>query len=176
MLLGVLGSSLLQKFEICKPLMNSMDLKMFISSYFAFRYSQLHLISPLSCNCKCASQVHIPSVLLNSTSRSLFYYINNSHSAAAQNCTDNAVYLQLLTDIVNLWLGDERGHNFAHFMHYIIRNKVMDWRFWIWIQAQFDYCHLPQSATDQPQHDGTYCQARGSGSGEASKFPMDLCI
>jgi hypothetical protein len=34
-------------------------------------------------------------------------------------------------DIVNLRLGGERWHSYAHSMHYITRNKVVDWRFWI---------------------------------------------
>jgi len=99
MLPGVLGSNLLQKFKFCKPLMSSMANSGSENVYIllAFRHSQVRFISPVSCKCKFTCQVRLPSVLLNFTSRSLFYDIDNSHGAAVQKCTDNAVYPQLLT-------------------------------------------------------------------------------
>jgi len=92
-------------------------------------------------------------VLLNFASGSPFYDIDNSFGATGQNAV-RMLFIHncslTIGDIVNLRLGDKEG--------IIIRKKVVGWRFWIRIQAQFDHRNL-RSATDQLPLDGTYYQS-----------------
>ena len=103
----------IQKSKIGKPLMNSMP-----NSGFENVYILLLLIPSLTSSLRrhdfLQLQMRFPSALLNFAFRPPFYDIDNSHSAAVLRMHFIHNLSLNIGNIVNLRLGGERGHSYAH--------------------------------------------------------------
>jgi hypothetical protein len=116
------------------------DLKMFISSLLSVTHKSAFTIA--NALAKCASQlccsISLPGLRFTiSIIATVQLYKNALIMLFIHNCSLN------IGDIVNLRLGGERWHScYAHPMHYIIRNKVVDWRFGFEFSLIIGICHI----------------------------------